>query len=303
MRDFLATVLRRLRGSQNPAASQAYLSLKHAYHAAARSRITFLTFEDLTRLTRAWEPSLPAADLIVAIPRSGLPVGSIIALRRGIPLATPDAGPWQSSLMGERAVRSILLVDDSVKSGESFAAARAQVAGRYPDAVIATAALIASRDSAGLADHAGVIIEPPRVFEWNFLHSKKFATAFDFDGVLCEDPEYGLAKDDARYRAWMKTAVPRFIPSYEIDAIVSNRPEHARKETEAWLREHGVRWKELYLAKGGETGEDRKFAHKVSVLRRVKPDWYIESDRSAAAAIAAATRIPVLSIADWKIYD
>lgn len=299
-----ALIKRRLWRSQNPVLGQMTLSLKKARSLATGTHLTFVTFSELARWTREWEPALPPVDLIVAIPRSGLTVGSILALRRGLPLATPKEGPWMSHLMGLREIHRILLVDDSVRSGKAMAEAKAAIKQRYPNAHVETAALIASSSSKNLVDHFGVIIEWPRLFEWNFLHSKKLTTAFDFDGVLCENPEYGLANDDMRYRSWIASAKPLYIPNYEIDAIISNRPERVRAETEAWLAENGVRTRQLILApaEAEESGRD-KFRHKIRTLRELKPDLFIESESSTAQAVERATSIPVLSIEAWKLFN
>ena len=290
--------------SKNPTIERAVLALKDAERKLVSGKWTFVSFEEMTAWSLEWADRLPRPDLVIAVPRSGLLPGVIVALRKGVPLSTPEIPPgseWASSHIPRSETHRILLVDDSVATGKSLADAKAIVQESYPSALIETAALIVSKESKDLVDYAGITIESPRVFEWNFLHSKKGKAAFDLDGVIAEEPEQGLREDDTRYRAWIRAAKPFLIPTYTIDVIISNRPESVREETEVWLKKYGVQYTDLILAP--EESHGGKHAHKTAILRATKPDIFFESSPSEAATISREARVPVLCVPERKIYN
>jgi orotate phosphoribosyltransferase len=290
--------------SENPAIARAILSMKDMERSLVSGHPTFVSFGELVQWTMEWTDRLPQVDLVVAVPRSGLLVGSIIALRRAIALTTPErdaTSVWVSRHIEQRDIRRILLVDDSIATGRALREAYASVKTNYPDAQIMTAALIATGDSRRKVDYCGMVIESPRIFEWNVMHVKRGVVAFDLDGVLAEEPAPGLRKDDARYRSWITNAAVHLIPNYSIDVIISNRPQYVRAETEAWLRSHGVRYERLELAPN-DIGQSGKHEHKVSILREIKADLFIESSPSEAESIAKETHIPVLCIGNRRLY-
>lgn len=298
-------IKRYLLHSHSPLIIPFALTLKEFERTVVSGRLNFVTFAELIAWTIEWSKNLPRVDLVVAIPRSGLFVGSILAFRQATALSTPEqstSSVWRSRHIPTKEIRHILLVDDSVSTGRAIKEARALVMKSYPNAKIETAALIASSVSKHLVDYVGIIIEQPRLFEWNFLHANKGVTAFDIDGVLSEDPpESGLRLHMPRYREWIKNAKPFLIPTYKIDAIISNRPESVRQETEQWLANNGVRYDKLILDQN-DTIPESKYDHKVTELRILKPDLFIESSLSEAKAISQNAKVPVLCIENTKMY-
>lgn len=287
-----------LHTSQSPFIAKTTLSLKNAERILVSGVPSFVSYEQLLKWTIDWSDTISRPDLIVAIPRSGLLVGNIIALRKGCPLAVPgmDKGEsWVSKHIERSEFSRILLVDDSCATGESMARAKEQVRVSYPHARIETAALIVSKDSKQLVDYCGVVIEPPRIFEWNFLHSKKGVIAFDLDGVIAQEPANpGMRDHMETYKQWIRGVDPFLIPTYRIDAIISNRPEAVRSETEEWLNRYNVKYDHLLLAPNEVRGPKHEF--KRSALLKIKPDMFVESSASEARALARETKIPVLCI-------
>lgn len=297
-------VKKSLVGSKHPLVAQSVIALKNAERHFISGAWSFITFEELTLRTLEWAETLPRFDLIIGIPRSGLLVASILAMRQAVPLSTPgqkSGNFWASKHIHKREPQRILLVDDSVSTGASLKKAYEEVTRAYPKARIETGALIVSRESRPVVDYFGFFVEPPRLFEWNFLHSKKGKVAFDLDGVIAEDPEPGLRDDMPAYRKWTENAHPRFVPAYKIDAIISNRPESVRTETEKWLSEHRVDYGELLL--DTENASASKHDHKINSLRIVKPDFFVESSISEAETIMRETRIPVLCVDNHRFYQ
>ncbi|WOD10916.1 phosphoribosyltransferase [Halopseudomonas laoshanensis] len=118
-------------------------------------------------------------DLIVAIPRSGVLVASLISLKLNLPLTDLYAflrnddlkrGNTRTykhdALEKPQDAKHILLVDDSIASGNSMREAVAKVKEVYSGAVV-TMVAFAQHQNIGEVDVYLDIVEQPRVFEWN----------------------------------------------------------------------------------------------------------------------------------------
>src|SRR6185369_18002360 len=112
--------------SDNDLRSRAYLRWKHAEREFVSWKYKFVTIEELLWWTSQWVQSFPVRyDVIVGIPRSGLLVANTVALKLGRPLTTPELfqeGRYWTSVHMERvrACRRVLLIDDSISSGETL---------------------------------------------------------------------------------------------------------------------------------------------------------------------------------------
>lgn len=253
--------------------------------------------------TNEWIKTFPTRfDLIIGIPRSGMIIASIIATKLGKPLTTPECflenHLWASKALDKnKNFRSILLVDDSINSGNSMQTKLELLKPRYENN-ITTAALLTTNNSKNLVDLYYKVIPQPRVFEWNLMHSKKGNLVSEMDGVICENCPFGVNTNEKIYVEWLKNAKPYLIPSFEIDVILSNRLEKYRQQTEKWLKYHNVRYKKLILSNLSSRNQ-RKGNHaknKVESLLKIKPDMFWESNYTQAKVIWNATKIPTISI-------
>lgn len=123
---------------------------------------------------------------------------------------------------------------------------------------------------------------------------------FDIDGVLCVDPTEAQNDDGPVYEQFLNDAIPLFVPSKPIGALVTRRLEKYRKHTEQWLAQYGVKYKELHMLKL-ETKQERlrqssNDIFKATVYRNSKALLFIESDYKQAQDIAKASGKPVLCI-------
>ncbi|MFC1979663.1 glycosyltransferase, partial [Chloroflexota bacterium] len=285
---------------------------------ATKRKITLATYRDLIEWTLDWTKNLPRSfDVIVGIPRSGLLVASLIALKLGRPLSTPELvvqkGSWESDMIPkERRTPEycrVLLVDDSIASGEELSKA-VKTLRSTKDLSVTTASLITTESTAGLVDLSYKVVPPPYNFEWCLTHQKGngiVKIAADLDGLICEDCPMHVDVDERLYTNWIKTVKPIFVPTYRIDLIVSNRLEKYRTLTEEWLARNNVRYNKLYLwnvaSKEERGGIEKWVEHKVKVLLTEKPDLMYESDRQQAEMIWRASGVPVLWFQEMTIFQ
>jgi orotate phosphoribosyltransferase len=279
----------------------------------AGKRFKFVSVDQASIWTLDWVKTFPVSfDLIVGVPRSGMFIASLIALKLGKGLSTPEllqrGEYWHSSVVRDRlrldASTHVLLVDDAVYSGNSMADAMKIIRSTYKDIQISQASLIVDKASKGKVDYYYKRVEPPRVYEWNILH-RKIASQFgngilavDMDGVLCADCPPNLDKDEVLYMEWLTSARPYLIPSFEIDAVVTSRLEKYRDLTEVWLNKHGVRYKTLHMwdIETKAQRQDKFGAYKVNRLLSLRPDMYWESSWNLSKQIWEETKIPTLCI-------
>jgi len=290
--------------------SRVFLKARHIKRMAVNGKIDFVSFEDSFIWTLSWIKQFPVRyDIVVGIPRSGLFIANIIALKLGIPLATTDnllfGKKWKSKYIGDGKCRRILLVDDSVDSGESMRVDYNKLKNRFGDCKITKAALIVTPKSKKSVDLFFKSIPQPRLFEWNLLHSKKGSLAVDLDGVLCENPKNNLEADEKKYVKWIKNAKPYLIPAFEVDVIVSCRLEKYRAETKKWLKKNGVKYKELILwdLPSRKERQGMHISYKVKNIINYKPDYFWESSFHEAEGIYSKTKIPTLCVDEMIFFS
>lgn len=268
-----------------------------------QGRVRFCTLRQLIAWSNEWAKQLPKdVDAIIGLPRSGLMVANTIATEMDIPLSTPelflDQQWWKSGRLEKiDACARVLVVDDSINTGEQMEGALASLRTRYPDIVFEKGALLPHQRSYQKCDYFHKVIRSPRVFEWDIMHTKKYTPiGFDFDGVLCEDCAHRTDSDEDAYHGFLSDAKPLYIPQYPIDFVVSNRLEKYRPQCEAWLKRHNVRYRHLLLWDLPEkdmrgTGFAR---NKVRQILRCQPRFFVESSFAQARQIALRTGVPVL---------
>lgn len=308
------SVYRKVRGvlecTDNRILSHLYLRSKSIERDLMSWKYRFVTLAELVIWTNDWVRSFPTTyDVIVGIPRSGSLVAHIVALKLGKPVTTPELLKenrfWMSHQLGRTSnCKRILLIDDSISKGETFCENLAMLRAENPKWEVISGALIVTPEAKHLVDLYHMEIRQPRLFEWNMLHVKKGFLVSDLDGVICENCPPGVDADDKMYDAWIRTAKPYLIPSFEIDVILSSRLERYRRQTEEWLARYDVRYRELILWDIGSKHEARgKHAqHKIEKLLRIKPEMFWESSLVQARDIWRATKIPTFCIDEMKLF-
>ncbi len=281
-------------------------------------KVKFINVDQATRWTCEWIQTFPQRyDLIVGVPRSGMFIASLIALKLGKGLTTPDllqhGKYWHSKKVKHKfaldSTNHVLVVDDSMDSGRAMAQAVKTIRTVNNDIKISRACLIVREEATSKVELYHKIIKPPRTFEWNILHRKiashwgQGVLAVDLDGVICADCPAGVDGDEQAYLDWLPNAKPYLIPSFKVDAIVTCRLEKYRQQTEKWLEKHQVQYGELLMWDLPSKNERRgRFArHKVELLLRIKPDMFWESNWDQSQTIWNETRIPTLCIDEMTL--
>ena len=267
----------------------------------------FKSLSDLTKDVHDWIPKIEERyDCVVGIPRSGMLVANILALKLSLPLADLDGflegrmlglgKRFQNIIPGDflKERRKVLIVDDSISSGAAMRLAKEKIAAANPIHDMTFAAVYVTPKGKKLCDLFVEEIPNPRRFEWNIMSSVDILYyCFDLDGVLCLDPTNEENDDGERYRKFILNAKPLYIPSDEIGTIVTSRLEKFRPETEAWLNAQGVLYKELHMLDLPSNKERIRTKaapeFKAEVFKKSKADLFIESDHNQAVVIAELT--------------
>jgi len=261
-------------------------------------------------------------ELVVGIPRSGMLVASIIALKWNLPLTDlasflgnqplkkgSSRSYKMNHLLHAQDARRILLVDDSISSGAAMDEARQQL-----DAYVAggghvtTLVAYAEAKTRQRVDVHFETLAQPRMFEWNLMHHPRLAEAcLDIDGVLCVDPTMEQNDDGPRYLDFVSTAAPLVLPTIKVKHIVTSRLEKYRPQTEAWLRQHGVQYEQLHMLDLPTAEERRRLnMHHKFKARIYAADpaatLFVESERRQAIEILRAANKPVFCTEDSQMY-
>ena len=282
----------------------------------------FRTIHDLNHLISYGLYKIPKdIDLVVGIPRSGMLVASIIALYLNLPLTDLDSflsghisscgntKKRDSWIFDVDKVKKILLVDDTAFSGKAALEAREKIAKcRFKPDVCFLICYVTSQ-AKDLPDIYLEVLESPRMFEWNYLHQKNIGYAcFDLDGVLCLNPTKEQNDDGPNYLQFLENAPLRVAPTREIGHIVTCRLEKYRSQTEKWLKNNGILYKDLIMM-DYESAEERTLANrdgafKADVYKRIKDSWlFIESSPDQADEIAKLSGKMVFCTSNHKVYD
>ncbi|MGA6099031.1 phosphoribosyltransferase family protein [Stutzerimonas marianensis] len=283
--------------------------------------VNYRSLNHLSQLTNAYAGRIPCdVDLVVGIPRSGMLVASIIALKQNLPLTDLYSflrnddlkrGTTRSykheGLVKPQDAQKILLVDDSISSAKSMHAALAQVKAIF-DKEVVTMAVFAERHNRHLVDVHLELVEQPRVFEWNIMHHEFLKQAcLDIDGVLCVDPSLDENDDGQRYRDFLASTRPLFIPSVKVAHLVTSRLEKYRAETEEWLGRNGVEYGTLHMLDLASAEERRR----LGIHARFKAEVYakhpltrlfVESEEKQAIEIMKLSGKPVYCLETNEMY-
>lgn len=279
--------------------------------------MNFVSMEEFYRDIALWERNLPKFDAVCGVPRSGMIPAAYIALRRNIRLVElndllrePEGAIERAPLRetnpivryGRRFGNKLLIVDDSSSTNSvTFTGLREKLADQTALDISYGAVYRASEKSK--VDFFYREIRLPRMFGWNwYRHWWLQHALLDMDGVLCEDWMGDEEKDsDPIFMEHLKHAKPLFLPDVPVKAIVTSRLQRYRKETEDWLRRHGVQYKHLIMHPAATPEARRKAAdhaeRKAHAYDKDKESvLFVESDIRQAKKIHNYTGKPVLCI-------
>ncbi len=271
--------------------------------------MNYRSVADLSDDTRQFvRGDLRDVDLVVGIPRSGLLAANLLCLHLNVPMTDVDrlcedrlidTGERYAGESSFADFDSVLVVDDSVRTGSQMAETRERLAGHDFPFDVSYGAVYVSPGGHEHVDYWGEIVPMPRVFEWNVMHHPVLNSAcVDIDGVLCRDLTAEENDDGERYRELLSTVEPNVVPDQRIGHLVTSRPEKYRPETEDWLDTHGVRYDDLVMtdapseAVRRERGSHAKY--KADVYDSTDAPLFIESDLRQAAEITRRSGRPVL---------
>lgn len=266
----------------------------------------YITTDRLIADTHRLAARLPhSIDLVVAVARSGLLPGSLIATELHLPLMTVsrfgglvDPGHGGRMAGHERGRhRHVLLIDDTAASGTEMRANLPTVRAAHPDAEITRAVVYGHPNALGAIDLCSAVYPGLHFLSWNWASAGHGAAcAFDHDGILCRDFTPEECRDEASYRAAMATIEPLHLPRRRpVPLVVTARPESCRDLTEAWLDRWGVRVDKLVMWDGEPHPPAEQIAPwKARHYAASSCAIFAESDPYQAERINALTGKPVL---------
>jgi uncharacterized HAD superfamily protein len=204
--------------------------------------------------------------------------------------------------------RHILLVDDSLFTGQSLQNARWLVEQAMSSLEITSCVIFSFSKSTDLSNIYFETVPLPRVFEWNIMHRPILSECcVDIDGVLCVDPSREQNDDGARYLDFLSSAESIVIPTHPIGHLVTSRLEKYRPQTEKWLADRGVEYRQLHMLDLPDAETRRRLRCHASFKARIfreQPDasLFIESEPVQALEIATASGKNVLCFSTQELF-
>jgi uncharacterized HAD superfamily protein/hypoxanthine phosphoribosyltransferase len=254
-------------------------------------------------------------NLVVGIPRSGMVPAYMIGLRLNLPVIDLDGflngnDPSGGSRLKEKAdcpIRHVLIVDDSIRSGSQLNLVKKKLNG-FCEIKFGFCTPFASTPNMEQVDHYFELIDRPRVFQWNLMHSWIFEhSCVDIDGVLCDDPNESENDDGENYIQFLLNAPLKYKPAVPVKTLVTNRLEKYRPQTERWLSQNGIQYKELIMLnlpdRAARVRQGNYGAFKAEVYKSQKDALlFIESDRGQSVRINKTTGRPVFCVDEMSYY-
>lgn len=277
--------------------------------------MNYRSFNDLNININAWTYKLPDdLDVIVGVPRSGLLVANLLALRLNIPMTDVEGfvagrfltgGPrlrYSASSRTNKPRMHALVVDDSVWSGKEMAKARARIEASGQRHRVTYAAVYAEPGGIEHVDLYYQKVVAPRVFEWNVLHHPLLATGcIAFEDVLWPEA------DETRHLNGRNSAMcrPLFRPSCPVGWIVTTQPQDRRRFIEDWLAYNDIVYEGLEFVAPVGAGQNRTVddvcRDKGRLYRRKNASLFIEARADHAALVARAAKKPVFSYENGRM--
>ncbi len=253
-------------------------------------------------------------DCIVAIPRSGIIPAILISLYKNLPFYELHSfvsgqicgGGERLKTYNLESYNKILVVDDSLWSGNSLSNAKEELAKVKLSYEYIYAAIYVKPGSEKLIDISFELLDIPRVFQWNLFHHYLLKNAcLDLDGVLCVDPRDDENDDGENYLNFLTAAKPLYIPTVEINTIVSCRLEKYRQLTEAWLHSHNIKFNNLILLdlpdKDARTKWNKYGEFKAEIYEKSTCCLFIESSLQQAKIISNLTNKAVICTENFEL--
>ena len=265
---------------------------------------SYITTELLATLSVKLASELPTQCMVIGIARSGMIPASIIATYNHCSLLSIDVHNKTIKNVGsgrrasQRVGTEVILVDDSVWSGESIKEAEDIVRNNFPETKIHKVAVITRPGAHKLLDHFS-ILQGYHFFEWNYPNAKFTKDyAYDMDGTLCVDFTEPDDDDGKRYLKAMKDmpATPIRPHKYPVN-IITARLEKYREPTIKWLESHGIIVGNLHMAPWKDKAEREKndiIEWKSSVMKEKGYDGMTESNPVIAQGIFSNIQKPVI---------
>ncbi len=270
---------------------------------------SYVTSADLAADTIALAAYLPPGlDTVVAVARSGLPPGALLAALLHLPLRTVSRA-WGMEDPGHGfrlnghshpEPRSVLVIDDTAANGWEMPEVIEIVRKAMPGARILRAVVYCHPKAIERVDLCGRVYAGQHYLEWNWANAGHGTECgFDFDGIFCQECPPEANDDGPRYARFLREARPFHLPRRTpVKLIATARHEKYREATEEWLRRHGIRWESLRM-------RDWEYDHSrpwIEAVARWKSDrileagvpMYAESEPDQARLIHGWTGIAVL---------
>ena len=278
--------------------------------------LEYRSYADLSGLIHSADISkLKNYDLVVGIPRSGMIPAYMLGLRLNIPVIDLEGFlNGNAPVTGSRMVKQVkdrfgrmLVVDDSIRSGKQLDLVKEKLSGMQ-DCEFGFCTPFATSDKTGQVDHYFELIDRPRVFQWNIMHSWIYSySCVDIDGVLCDDPTVSENDDGENYIRFLLNAPLKFKPAVPVHTLVTNRLEKYRPQTEKWLSEQGIQYKELLMLDLPDRATRVRMgnygAFKAEVYQTRKDTLlFIESDCHQASKINELTGRAVFCVDEMRFF-
>lgn len=256
-------------------------------------------------------------DLIVGIPRSGMLPANLLALYLNKPYTDIhsfiNGHIYKAGERGQffdvKQYKRILIVDDSIASGNAMVKAKKLLLGVDPHFELSFCAIFIIPGKEDMVDYFFEIVPLPRYFQWNiFNHSVLEKSCFDIDGVLCVDPNDDQNDDGPKYIDFILNAAPLYIPGSKIGTLVTSRLEKYRKETEIWLAKNNVKYNTLVMLDLPDMRARQRAnshgQHKANTYKLPEYNLFFESSLHQALEINKITGKPVFCTENFEmIFD
>jgi orotate phosphoribosyltransferase len=265
----------------------------------------FVTLARFATDAKALVSVLPAnTSKIIGVARSGLTAANLVAMfmHRPVEVMRQSKGDVIEGGNGWRLTGNtssdgaVVVIDDTVMTGNSFMDVIPRIRKVYPNAI---SAAIYCNPNANVKPDLWVRELPwPHLLEWNLFNSiLSPSMAVDFDGILCHDCPPGHDDDGWRYERFLQGVKPLYyMRRTTIPMIVTARLEKYRPQTMDWLARHGMSVQELIMWPGSDYRE--RSTEKVAQFKathysrflthkyRIQPTLFVESDANQAQRIA-----------------
>jgi uncharacterized HAD superfamily protein/hypoxanthine phosphoribosyltransferase len=252
-------------------------------------------------------------DLIVGIPRSGLFVANLLALYLNKPL-TDIKGLKEKRIINSGAryqkneknkinnfdeIKKIAVIDDSLATGRSLKEAKEIIITLNISIDILYGVAYIAPGMEKEVDFYFEVCEKPRVFEWNIMHHDILSeSCIDIDGVLCRDPSSKENDDGKRYIKFIRNCEPLFIPTVKLGYLVTSRLEKYRKDTEFWLKKHGLEYEKLIMM----NLPDKETRVKAGNHAQFKSEIYKKSEKKLFVESSLKQSIEIANLTGKQVY-